>query len=341
MPALTTMGLLTTPDDGDELDARIRRAELALIARDQRVKRQVAVLGRRFRRARDPARLAARWGVPAGVGALALLAGQWLWRKWRPPVVEPSASDSTPRSHGARGHTGRAGGSLGLLEMVALAWPLMPEGWRRRWGPTSTAALMNLGTATARYLMDGLERVREGQTPHPPLHTVSHVDLARYAGTWHEIARLPTEHESQCDGQPQAHYTLRGDGLLEVMNHCVDAAGHERIAVGEARVQPGGHGARLEVSFLPTWLRWLPFGWADYCVLHLDEAYSLALVGEPRRRRLWVLARRPRIEPETFDALVEIARGQGFPVDQLVLSQLFAPADDAPGINEPVRAPGS
>lgn len=345
MPALTTMGLLTTPDDADDLDARIRRAELALIARDQRVRHRVAVLGQRFRRARDPVRLAARWGVPVAAGALAALTGWWLWRKRRPQAGEPPAGGRTPHAHRARGHTSRAGSSLGWLEMIALAWPLMPEAWRRRWGPTSTAAMMNLGTATARYVMDGLERVREGQTPRPPLHTVSHVDLARYAGTWYEIARLPTEHESQCDGQPQAHYTLRGDGLLEVLNHCVDAAGHERVAVGEARVQPGGHSARLEVSFLPTWLRWLPWGWADYWVLHLDEAYSLALVGEPRRRQLWVLARRPRIEPEAFDALVEVARGQGFPVDQLVLSQLLAPADGPPGVtpggNEPVRPPAS
>lgn len=319
------MGLLTNPDEGDELDARIRRAELALIARDERVKLQVAHLNQRFRRARDPARLAARWGVPAAGGALAMLAGWWVWRKRRPA----DASRRHAGDHGGGAHHGRGrDGGLGWLEMLALAWPMLPEAWRRRWGPTSTAALMNLGTAAARHLMAGLERLREDGSKHPPLRTVAHVDLARYAGTWHEIARLPEAHESQCAGQPRAHYTLRDDGTVGVVNACVDADGSERVAIGEARAQPGGHGARLEVTFLPTWLRWLPFGWADYWVLYLDEAYTLALVGEPQRRQLWVLARRPVIEPQTFDALVEIAREQGFPVDELVLSQLYAPAED-------------
>lgn len=322
------MGFLTNSDEGDELDARIHRAELALIARDERVKGQVALLGERFRRARDPARLAARWGLPVASGALAVLVGGWLWRKWRQPVDSAGspAGDHGERPRRARAR-GRDGGGLGWLEMLALAWPMLPQAWRSRWGPTSTAALMNLGTTAARHVMAGLERLREDGSQHAPLRTAPHVDLARYAGTWHEIARLPEEHESLCAGQPQALYTLRDDGTMQVVNSCVDADGSERVAVGEARARAGGHGARLEVSFLPSWLRWLPFGWADYWVLHLDEAYTLALVGEPRRRQLWVLARRPSIDPQTFDELVDIARGQGFPVDQLVLSQLFAPAE--------------
>lgn len=323
------MVFMINPEEGDDLDARIRRAELALIARDERLKVQVSRLNERFRRARDPARLAARWGVPAAGGALAVLAGWWVWRKRR-PAVDTSAlhgGDHRPGDH----HTRRRGaGGLGWLEMLALAWPMLPEAWRRRWGPTSTAALMNLGTTAARHLMAGIERLREDGAQHPPLRTVAHVDLARYAGTWHEIARLPEEHERLCAGQPQAHYTLRDDGTMQVVNSCIDADGGERVAIGEARPLPGGHGARLEVTFLPSFLRVLPFGWADYWVLHLDDAYTLALVGEPRRRQLWVLARRPSIEPQTFDALVEVARQQGFPVDQLVLSQLFAPAEEAP-----------
>lgn len=321
------MGFLTNPDAGDDLDARIRRAELALIARDERVKTQMARLNERFRRARDPAHLMARWGVPVAGGALAVLAGWWFWRKRRPPG-DASAQRASGHGEGSRHPRGRDGVGLSWLEILALAWPMLPEAWRRRWGPTSTAALMNLGTTAARHLMSGLERLREDGSRHPPLRTVTHLDLARYAGTWHEIARLPEPHERLCAGQPQAHYTLRGDGTMRVVNSCIDADGGERLAIGEARAQPGGHGARLEVSFLPAWLRWSPFAWADYWVLHLDEAYTLALVGEPRRRQLWVLARRSSIDPQTFDALVEIAREQGFPVDQLVLSQLFAPPEE-------------
>jgi apolipoprotein D and lipocalin family protein len=154
----------------------------------------------------------------------------------------------------------------------------------------------------------------------PPLRTVAHVDLGRYAGTWHEIARLPTPFEQSCAGQPQANYTLSEGNSIAVTNRCRGVDGHDRVAHGEARVVAGSNGARLKVSFLPAWLRWLPVGWADYWVLYLDEGYTVALVGEPKRHSLWVLARRPRIDTETLHHLVGLARAQGFPVERLVIN---------------------
>ncbi|WP_374562731.1 lipocalin family protein [Ideonella sp.] len=307
------------PDaSSDDLDTRIRRAELALMARDARVKRQVALLGQRVRRARDPA----RWVMPVAGGALALLAGWWLWRRVRP----------RPAPHAAAHHAAAAGaarpGKLDWLELVALAWPFIPEHWRQRWGSNPTSAMMNLGMLASRYLMDGLRdafshagEARDAGAGLPPLRTVAQVDLGRYAGTWYEIARLPNTFERACSGQPRAHYALREGGVLEVLNGCFEADGHERLAHGQARVRPGSHGAKLEVTFLPTWLRWLPIGWADYWILHLADDYSLALIGEPGRRNLWVLAREPQIAPEALAEMVELARGLGFPVEQLQVSQ--------------------
>jgi apolipoprotein D and lipocalin family protein len=309
----------------DDLDARIQRAELALIARDQRVKHQVALLGQRVRRAREPA----RWIVPVASGALVLLAGWWLWRRRRPRPAPAAAMDEhSPRTSGGEAHRSH---KLDWLELLALAWPFVPESWRRRWGPTSTGALMNLGLAASRYLMGGLRGAFAGggEAAHdaegrelPPLHTVEHVDLGRYAGTWYEIARLPSDLEQGGGGgQPKVHYAVHGGGVIDVLSGWFDASGQEQVVRGEARVLPGSHGAKLAISFLPAWLRWLPFGWTDQWVLHVDETYALAVVGAPDRRHLWVLARRPRIEPETLDAAVDLARAQGFAVDRLLVSQ--------------------
>jgi hypothetical protein len=45
-----------------------------------------------------------------------------------------------------------------------------------------------------------------------PLPTQDWVDLARYAGRWYEIARLPNRFQEQCAGDVAASYTLRPDG---------------------------------------------------------------------------------------------------------------------------------
>ena len=42
--------------------------------------------------------------------------------------------------------------------------------------------------------------------------TVPSVDLARYAGRWYEIARLPNSFEKKCAGGVAATYELRPDG---------------------------------------------------------------------------------------------------------------------------------
>ncbi|MGM9486349.1 lipocalin family protein [Ideonella sp. YS5] len=324
------------PDAGElDLDERIRLAELALISRDERVSGLVSGLGQRVRRARRPA----RWLPPLLGGVALFLCGWWLWRRLRREPAHHHEISARP-GHESRGR--RSHSRFSLWEGLALAWPLLPEAWRARWGPTSTSALFNFGGALVRKVT-GHERfvppppgpsaatshppVPSGSVPAapagptwPPLRTVAYVDLGRYAGTWHEIARLPNPFEQPCAGQPLATYALSNRNGLAVTNRCRGADGRERLVQGEARVVPGSNGARLKVSFLPTWLRWLPFGWGDYWILHLDEGYTVALVGEPTRRSLWLLARRPHLDAETLHQLVGVARAQGFAVERLVFN---------------------
>lgn len=66
-----------------------------------------------------------------------------------------------------------------------------------------------------------------------PLPTVPHVDLGRYAGTWHEIARLPNWFQRSCE-RSQARYTPCGDGSLKVENTCLKAKGRSSSIEGIA-----------------------------------------------------------------------------------------------------------
>ena len=90
---------------------------------------------------------------------------------------------------------------------------------------------------------------------------------------------------------------------------------------GMATVQPGSGNAKLKVTFAPPLLHWLPMVWADYWILYVDADYQVALVGNPARDRLWLLARQPTLEPAALRAVVDVARVQGFPTDQLQPSQ--------------------
>lgn len=148
-----------------------------------------------------------------------------------------------------------------------------------------------------------------------PLESVPELDLERYAGTWHEIARLPMEEQEDCIAEVTAHYSLQPDGSIKVRNACRTADGMNE-AEGEAR-RVEGHPGRLEVRFAPGWLAWLPNVWGDYWVIALDPDYRWAVVGEPERENLWLLSRTPTVPQARFEQMKDAAMEQGYALDAL------------------------
>jgi len=147
--------------------------------------------------------------------------------------------------------------------------------------------------------------------------TVPHVDLDRYLGTWFEICRLPLRWEDATASDITATYSRGGTGAILVDNRCLDAGGAPRRALGEATPSDASN-ARLRVSFLPDYLRWVPFTKGDYWVLSLDAAYETALVGTPDRKHLWLLAREPEMDSREVNRMLDVARGQGFDLSALI-----------------------
>ncbi len=164
-----------------------------------------------------------------------------------------------------------------------------------------------------------------GPTSARDLQPVRDLDLQRYSGVWHEIARLPNRFEDDCVGDITATYTPREDGSIRVVNACRKADGETMSSDGEAR-RTGDNPAKLEVRFAPKWLSFLPFVWADYWVIALDENYQWALVGEPDRKYLWILSREPQLDKASFEGLKARARGLGYELDGLVV--VNPPVDD-------------
>lgn len=146
----------------------------------------------------------------------------------------------------------------------------------------------------------------------PPMQTVPRVDLERYAGTWHEVALYPNRFQRDCAADTTATYTPLGDGRIRVRNRCRRADGTEMAVDGVAEVVDPATNARLKVSFLPVWLRWTGIGRGDYWVLHLSPDYRLAIIGEPSRQYLWILARAPTLPDDEYLALMSRVRDAGY-----------------------------
>ncbi len=145
----------------------------------------------------------------------------------------------------------------------------------------------------------------------PPLRTVDGVDLNRYSGTWYEIARYPNRFQRACQSDTTAEYTVRKDGKVQVVNSCRQKDGKTKTARGTAKVADKRTNAKLRVTFF-----W-PF-YGDYWVIGLSPDYRFAIVGEPKRKYLWILSRTPEMDGATYKGVLEHIRSAGYDPDKLI-----------------------
>jgi len=138
-----------------------------------------------------------------------------------------------------------------------------------------------------------------------PLQPLPSLDVASYMGTWYQVAWIPNRFQKQCVSDTAAIYRDLGNGTVEVLNRCKRADGTidsvrgvARSPAGVARIEGGKlTPARLEVSFLPAWLRWTGIGWGAYWVVDLADDGRYVIVSEASREYLWILARQPALTP--------------------------------------------
>lgn len=190
--------------------------------------------------------------------------------------------------------------------------------------PVNTAAK---ATVTANVTTDKTSTETLSIKPNAIIHksasvptTVDSVDLKKYAGTWYEIGRLPMYFQRNCASDVTATYIEKTDGSgIKVVNQCKAQDGSAITAEGLAKLADAS-GSKLKVTFLPSWIRWLPVGRADYWVLARDADYKTALVGTPDKDYLWLLARSPNVSQETYAKYRQIAQKQGYDLKEFKLT---------------------
>ena len=146
----------------------------------------------------------------------------------------------------------------------------------------------------------------------PELAVVDSVELDRYLGTWYEIASYPAWFQRNCTAVT-ARYSLRDDGLIEVVNSCRKGSldGKLKQSTGRAKVVDTDSNAKLKVSFFG------PF-WGKYWIIDLDPDYQWAVVGEPKRKYLWILSRTRSMDDEVYKRILAGLPDKGYDPDGLL-----------------------
>ena len=155
-------------------------------------------------------------------------------------------------------------------------------------------------------------------TDRTAVEAIPSLDLSRYLGKWYELCRLPMKYEDETATDITARYSLNDSGTVRVDNRCFDENGQPSQAIGEATPVDDGK-SRLKVTFLPKFIRWIPYTSGDYWVLKLDPDYQVALVGSPDRQYLWLLGRKPDLAEDIREDYLAEARRQGFDLTNLIV----------------------
>jgi apolipoprotein D and lipocalin family protein len=144
---------------------------------------------------------------------------------------------------------------------------------------------------------------------------VQDFELARYLGTWYEIARLDHSFESGLN-HVTARYSLREDGGVNVTNRGFSTGENGwREAQGKAYFVNQPQEGYLKVSFFG------PF-YGSYVIFELDrEHYQYAFVAGPDTSYLWLLSRTPEVDQALIDRFIEQAGRLGFDTGSLIFPE--------------------
>ena len=173
----------------------------------------------------------------------------------------------------------------------------------------------NLYFLSGFLLLSGIGFITARRLRKKYLPVVNYVDLSRYMGTWYEIARMPARFEKDCYNS-RTEYSFDKNGTIVVANFCNLGSlyGKEEAVRGRAFVADPLTNAKLKIRF-----QW-PFK-GDYWILAIDPEYQYAMVGEPSRKYLWILSRKPDLPAQTLTNLITKAQRFGFEVARLIFTR--------------------
>lgn len=187
--------------------------------------------------------------------------------------------------------------------------------------PLSRSLIAALCFSFAAWLVLAPAQAQSTETPPTPLEAITSLDVARYMGTWYEVAKYPNWFQKRCIANTSATYATQQNGMLQVVNRCQKEDGSMSEALGAAKQVGDASSPKLEVRFAPAWLSFLPFMWGNYWVIDLDPQYQLAAVSEPSRKYLWILSRSKTVEPTAYESLLQRLKQKGFNLDAIEVSK--------------------
>jgi apolipoprotein D and lipocalin family protein len=144
-----------------------------------------------------------------------------------------------------------------------------------------------------------------------PISLAETVDIPRFMGDWYVIAHIPLPPERKAWNGIE-RYDLNDDGSIATTFtfRLGSADGKKKRYTPTAHVTEDPSNAIWKMQFL-----W-PFK-ADFRVIWLDENYQTTIIGRQKRDYVWIMAREPAIEDQTYQDMLKFLQREGYELSDL------------------------
>lgn len=145
---------------------------------------------------------------------------------------------------------------------------------------------------------------------HAPIHTVDHVDIGRFVGSWYVIGSIPTVFEKNAYNAVET-YAQAPDGTIKTT-----FTYHKGSFDGPVKtMNPTGF---IRDSSNAVWgmrILW-PFK-SEYLIAYLNSDYSQTIVARNARDHVWIMSKVPTVSEADYKRLVERTAAMGYDVAKL------------------------
>jgi len=145
------------------------------------------------------------------------------------------------------------------------------------------------------------------------MKTVDYVDIERFMGDWFVIANIPTFIEKGATNAIES-YRLSKNGIIETTFtfHKDSPTGEKKVYKPKGFIYNKETNAEWRMQFL--WPFKMPF-----LIIELAEDYSFTVIGYPSRKYVWIMAREPEMNPDTYKKILSNLSTFGYDLDQIQL----------------------
>jgi apolipoprotein D and lipocalin family protein len=141
---------------------------------------------------------------------------------------------------------------------------------------------------------------------------VTSIDMARYVGTWYEIARIPSIPIGRDWVNTSDNYALNPDGTVAVTYE-----GFQGSPQGKRQSLKGHQWIPDRKIMGDTLISFFPLITNQNRIILLDADYRFFVVTSSSKDYLWIMSHEPRMTDADYDAVLAKLTGWGFDVKKL------------------------